>query len=114
VQDETPIGFWTDIAAQTRQELQPPISGFFAPVENGPVKGVLKGDVLQLQCANPFATDIINKPEVLQVVARKASAKLGRPIQAVAVDLSATGNNSEHMAELLRFGKAHSDIIKIK
>ena len=111
--DEAPVGFWTDIAAQTRQELQPPVSGFFAPTPNSPVKGILKGDTLILQCASPFAADIINKPEVLQVVARKASAKLGRPIRVQAADQS-SGGSPERMDQLLQFGKSHSDIINIK
>ena len=111
--DEAPLGFWTDIAAQTRQELQPPVSGFFAPAPHSPVKGVLTGDTLQLQCNAPFVTDIINKPEVLQVVARKASAKLGKQIRVVAVDLSSEGS-PQKMDQLLQFGKAHSDIVKIK
>lgn len=111
--DEAPVGFWTDIAAQTRQELQPPVSGFFAPTPNSPVKGILKGDTLILQCASPFAADIINKPEVLQVVARKASAKLGRQIRVQAADQS-NGGNPERMDQLLQFGKSHSDIVNIK
>ena len=111
--DEAPIGFWTDIAAQTRQELQPPVAGFFAPTPNSPVKGVLKGDTFYLNCAAPFVADIINKPEVLQVVARKASAKLGRPIRVVAIDESNSGN-TERMDQLLKFGKSHSDIVNIK
>ena len=112
VVDEAPIGFWTDIAAQTRQELQPPISGFFAPTPNAPVNGILKGDTLVLNCRAPFVADYINKPEVLQVVARKASAKMGRPINVITADQSNSGN-PERMDQLLQFGKAHSDIIKI-
>jgi len=111
--DEAPIGFWTDIAAQTRQELQPPVAGFFAPSPNAPVNGVLKGDTLVLKCTAPFVADYINKPEVLQVVARKASAKLGRPVRVTTGDQTAAGN-PERMDQLLQFGKAHSDIIKIK
>ncbi len=113
IQDEAPIGFWIDIAAQARQELQPPVSGFFAPAPHSPVKGVLVGDTLQLQCNAPFVTDIINKPEVLQVVARKASAKMGRPIRVVAIDQSSVGN-PQRMDQLLQFGKAHSNIVNIK
>jgi len=113
VEDQAPIGFWTDIAAQTRMELQPPVAGFFAPTQNAPVKGILRGDTFYLRCAAPFVADIINKPEVLQVVARKASAKLGRQIRVVAIDENNSGN-SERMDQLLEFGKTHSDIIKIK
>ena len=114
VQDDTPVGFWTDIAAQTRAELQPPLSGFFAPGPKTPIRGVLKGDTLQLVCVNSFTADMINKPEVLQVVSRKASAKLGRPVRVAAVDGSKAGDGGQRMQQLLQFGKDHSNIVNIK
>ena len=111
---EAPIGFWTDIAAQVRKELKPPVSGFFAPTPNAPIRGQLQGNTLNLVCANTFTMEIINKPEILELVSRKASAKLGTPVRAVAVDQTASKVKSEQMEQLLQFGRAHSDIIKIK
>ena len=58
--------------------------------------------------------DVLNKPEILEMISRKASAKLGRPIRAVAVDKSKINVKSRQMEQLLRFGQEHSDIIKIK
>ena len=112
--NEAPIGFWSDIAAEVRKELRPPVSGFFAAAPNAPVKGVLQGNKLVLMCANAFTLEIVNKPEVLSLVARKASAKLNTQIQAVAVDQTARNNKNEQMEQLLNFGRAHSDIVKIK
>ena len=63
---------------------------------------------------NSFTMGMINKPEILDLVARKASAKLGRPIRVTLADQSTGNGNSEQMEQLLRFGRAHSDIIKIK
>ncbi len=108
--EETPTGFWTEICSQVRKELKPPVSGFFAP--NGPVQGMLKGDTVVLLCANTFAKEIVDKPEVLELVARKASAKLGRTVRAVASDKSNVKDNQ--MEQLLQFGRAHSDVINIK
>ena len=112
--DEAPIGFWADLAGQIKASLRPPLSGFFVTTPNAPVQGVLQGDRLILVCANQFAVDMINKPEVLTMVSQKASAKLGRKIMAVAKDKSAAPQKSEHMDRLLEFGKQHSDIVKIK
>ena len=112
--EETPIGFWTDIASQVRKELKPPVSGFFAPTQNAPIQAKLHGSELVLLCANTFTMEIINKPEILDLVARKASAKLGRPIRVSVADKNAANAKSEQMEQLLRFGRAHSDIIKIK
>ena len=112
--NEAPIGFWSDMAAEVRKELRPPVSGFFAAAPNAPVKGVLQGSRLMLMCANAFTLEIVNKPEVLSLVSRKASAKLNKQIQVVAVDQTARNNKSEQMEQLLNFGRAHSDIVKIK
>lgn len=110
----TPEGFWTDIAAAVRKELKPPISGFFTTTPNSPVRGVLKGDRLLLVCTNVFTMEIINKPDVLDLVALKASAKLGRQIRVAVTDSENTAQKSQQMEQLLSFGRAHENIINIK
>ena len=112
--DETPMGFWMDVAAAVRQELKPPITGFFAPSPNAPVQGVLRGGEVIIQCANAFTLEMVNKPEIIALVERKASAKLGRPVRAKAVDKNSTVSKSKQMENLLSFGRAHGDIVKIK
>ena len=114
LEDEAPIGFWTDIAADVRRELKPPVSGFFANAQNAPVKGILKGSKLILLCANAFTMEVVNKPEIIHLIERKASAKLNAQVQVKAVDQSSNTTKSEQMEQLLQFGRAHSDIIKIK
>ena len=106
--------FWVDMVSEIRKELKPPASGFFVNTQNAPVEGVLRDNKLELVCAAPFIVDVVNKPEILEMVARKASAKLGRPIRVVAVDKTAVNVKSKQMEQLLRFGKEHSDIITIK
>ncbi len=112
--DETPVGFWTDLAGEVRRELKPPVSGFFAPTPNAPVQGVLSGNELQLRCTSTFTLDVVNKPEILSLIAQKASAKLGRPIRVTAVDIHARPASGGGMEQLLKFGRAHSDIVRIK
>ncbi len=112
--NEAPVGFWTDISAQIRKELKPPISGFFLSTPNAPVQGVLQGGQLVLICANSFIMEIINKPEILELVSRKVSAKLGMPIRVIAADKTTSGGKSKQMEQLLQFGRDHSDVIKIK
>ena len=112
--DNTPAGFWPDLVAAVRQELRPPVSGFFTTTPNAPVKGVLQDNAVVLVCANEFALTMINKPELLSLVARKASAILGRPVAAKAVDKLAKPETSVRMQQLLDFGRAHSDIVNIK
>ena len=111
---EAPLGFWTDMVAQIKRELKPPASGFFASTPNAPVQGVLQGNRLLLVCSNKFTMEVINKPEILELVSRKASAKLGMPVRAVATDRESSNTKTEQMERLLDFGRAHSDIVKIK
>ena len=112
--DNTPAGFWPDLVAAVRQELRPPVSGFFNTTPNAPVRGSLQGNTVVLLCANGFALDIINKPEILSLVGRKASAILGRQVGAKAVDKLARPETTERMKQLMDFGKAHSDVVRIK
>ena len=113
-QDQTPVGFWTDVAAAVRKELNPSLMGFFATTPNAPLRGIVCGDRLLLSCANKFIQEIVNKPDILELVTRKASAKLGRPLRVVVTDQSAAEEKNEQMEQLLDFGRAHSDIITIK
>ena len=111
---QMPVGFWTDLTASLRAELKPPVLGFFASSPNAPVQGQLQADTLLLRCNSTFVADQINKPEILQLVTRKASAMLGRNVKVKTVDLSVTPQNSAKMDQLLQFGRSHSDVIKIK
>ena len=113
-EDPAPVGFWTDLAAAIRQELRPPVSGFFAPTPNAPVQGVLQGNGVVLRCTNDFTVKMIDKPEILEIVSRKAATILGRPVTVKAVDASAAPQTNKKMEQLLNFGRAHSDVIKIK
>ena len=55
-----------------------------------------------------------NKPEIVTLVERKATAKLGRPVRVKAVDKNSAASKSKQMEQLLNFGRAHGDIVKIK
>ena len=112
--DETPMGFWPELCASIRQELRPPVSGFFTQTQEGPVNGRLLGGRLVLECANAFTVEMVNRPEVLAIIARKASAMLKKPMQVVAVDKSEQPKRNANLDQLLNFGREHSDIISIK
>jgi DNA polymerase III gamma/tau subunit len=113
-QDNAPVGFWSDLVSAVRQELKGPVSGFFNATPNAPVQGVLQGGKVVLQCSNSFIQEMINKPDILSLVSRKASAILGRQISAMVVDKSAAPQQNARLQELMSFGREHSDIVKIK
>ena len=112
--DETPIGFWVDLAAAMRPELPRALAGFFSGTENAPIKGMIRGDRLGLLCANDFVTQMVDKPEIRELAARKASLMLGKPITVKVVDRTAKPEKSAQLEQLMAFGREHSDIIKIK
>ena len=113
-QNDAPAGFWLDLCGGVRKELKPPVTGFFAGTPNAPVQGVLTGGRLELQCTNAFTAQMLDKPEILEVVSRKAGAMLGRQTQAIVVDLSAKPKGNPRMEQLMQFGREHADIVKIK
>jgi len=114
LQDEAPVGFWADVAAAVRMELPPSSAGFFGTGNSLSVDGLLTGDLLLLKCATKFVLDMVDKPDVLSLVARKAAAKLGRPVRVKAVDQSAGPIRNENLEQLLNFGRAHKNIVTIQ
>ena len=69
---------------------------------------------LVLLCNDKFVMDMVNKPEILEMFSRKASAALGSPVRAVTAVKGANQTNSHQLEELLSFGRANSGIINIK
>jgi len=112
--NDAPVGFWSELVAAVRKELKPPVSGFFVATPNAPVQGALVGERLELRCTNAFTAQMLDRPDILQVVSRKAGAMLGRPVQVAAVDITAKPQGNPRMEQLMNFGRAHSDIVKIK
>jgi len=111
--DEAPVGFWADIVSAVRIELTPSMRGFFTTSENAPVRGILCNGKLILACANKFILDIINKPDIIALVSRKASAKIGQPIRVVVTDDCDVSTKNEQMDQLLSFGRLHSNVVTI-
>ena len=89
------------------------MGGFFSCTPNAPLRGELHGNRLHLICVNKYIIDIVNRADVLEVVARKASAKLGRQISVAIVDSENATVTGNEMNELLQFGREHSSIINI-
>ena len=87
--------------------------GFFTP--NGPVHPVLKDDTLTLAADTDFVLNIIRKPAVQELVQKKASAALGRPITVrFARKDQVSENGNDPMDALVAFGGQHNDIFTIK
>jgi DNA polymerase-3 subunit gamma/tau len=112
--DDTPIGFWVDLAAAMRPELPRSLVGFFSGTDNAPVRGLVRENRVGLICANAFVTQMVDRPDVRDLAAPKASLILGRPVTVKVVDRTARPEQNKQMEQLMAFGREHSDIIKIK
>ena len=111
--DDTPIGFWVDLANSMRPELQPALRAFLDPTGKI-MNAIVRGDRVGLICADEFVTNMVDKPEIRELATRKASAMLGRPVTVKVVNRKAERSKSKQMEQLMAFGREHSDIIKIK
>ena len=111
---EAPAGFWPELCGAVKKELKPPLSGFFSPSVSSPLQGALVGNVLELRCSNDFLVKMLDRPDILEIVSRKAGAMLNRPVRVQLVDLTAKPAGNPRMEQLMKFGREHSDIIKIK
>lgn len=108
------MGFWSDVLAAARGELPRHYTGLFGTSDTSSVTGVVSGERLELRCTNTWTAQAIDREELLEVMARKASSLLGRPLRAVVVDLNASPAADSPMEQLLRFGRENPDIVTIK
>ena len=113
-EDISPAGFWAELVSSVSQELRMPAVGFFRDGPNAPISASVEEKRVVLRCANSFILGMIDTPQTMALVGRKASAILGRPVSAVAVDVTKSAVKSEKMERLMDFGRAHSDIVTIK
>ncbi|MBQ1281703.1 MAG: DNA polymerase III subunit gamma/tau [Oscillospiraceae bacterium] len=111
-QSGLPAGFWADLTSALREEFRPPVRSFFG--QNGPLTAQLRGEVLYL-CGQEFEKNMVNKPEVLQTVAQKASVLLGYPVR---VEFHLTGQRfdggHDKMEDLLSLQSTLGDRMTIK
>ena len=113
-EDESTVGFWAELVSAIRREMRPPVVGFFTTSDNAPVRGILNGNRLILRCNNAFTVELVDKPEIRELVARKAANLLGKNLTVTVEDGSAKPRNDEKMQQLMNFGRSHSDIVRIK
>ena len=112
--EQLPTGQWVDIVTQAKKELPPWLLGYFGTTPDSSVVGVIKNGKLVLLCNSQYVLDTVNKPEVLEIFARKTSAKMGTPIQAVAMLKTSANTSSAQFEKLMDFGRGNPDIIHIK
>lgn len=112
--EEMDPGAWTELLSAVRKELKPPASGYFMQSDNAPIKGSLHDGILELRCVNKFVAEIVDRPEILEVVSRKVSAMAGKRIVVKVTDFSSKPQANPQFERILDFGRSHSDVFNIK
>ena len=113
-QTAVPAGFWPELLERLRPALKPSAMSMFGTSENAPVHGRLEKNRLLLIAENDFAFGIVNRPDVLQTAAEKASALLGHPVTAQAQKAGAAEQDHTGFDRLLHFAEEHPEIVDIK
>ena len=111
--DDTPMGFWVDQAAAMAAELPPMARGFLDPTGRQ-TNAIVRGNRVGLICANDFVVNMVDKPEIRDLAARKASMILGRPVTVKIVNREAERSKTKEMEQLKAVFRDHPDIMKIK
>ena len=112
---QAPPAFWTDFLAKLHMQLPSRLKGYFSA--EGPVKPALEQDLLTLVADSAFVKKMVDVPQVTEAATQAASAVLGRPIRVRITMKGKSGpaaGGPDPMADLVAFGRQHSDIIKIK
>ena len=103
---------WDEVRQQVAKEILPQWRNVLS--DKNAVNGYFRGPQLFLVCNNPFVKGIFDDPKINDLVARKASAHMGRPITVVVTsDASAVGPTGD-MEKLLRFGQDFPGIVNFK
>ena len=103
---------WDEVCQQVAKEILPQWRNVLS--DKSAVNGYFRGPQLFLVCNNPFVKGIFDDPQINALVARKASAHMGRPITVVVTnDASAVGPTGD-MEQLLRFGQEFPSIVNFK
>lgn len=101
-----PGDFWQRVRAQTAAQLPAGISLILE--DPSQAMGRLVGDTLRLSVDNPFAKNMLDRPDVTGLLAKNASAMLGRSVRVEVAEEELTsavseGERDRKLAELGRF-----------
>ena len=103
---------WDEVCQQIAKEILPQWQNVITNKEA--VNGYFRGPQLFIVCNNPFVKDIFTDPKTNELVARKASARMGRPITVVVTEDASVVSRTADTEMLLRFGQDFPGIVNFK
>ncbi len=110
--DLQPDEAWDEVCQQVAKEIEPRWQGIVT--DKNSVVGYFRGPQLFLVCSNIFVKGIFDNPVVNALVARKASAHMGKPITVVVTNDATKVAPAGDMEQLIRFSQDFPGIVNFK
>ena len=103
---------WDEVCQQVAKEILPQWRNVIT--NKDAVNGYFRGPQLFVVCNIPFVKDIFTEPKTNELLTRKASAHMGRPITVVVTNDASSVGATADMEQLLRFGQDFPGIVNFK
>ena len=110
--EELPVTFWADLVDATRK-WRPSLGGYINTNDSNLVTPRRSGDLLELTCATDMVRSIVDREDVRDFMAQKASALLHRPLR-VRFTVRSGRAGEDPINNLIAFGQEHPDIFHIQ
>ena len=111
-QTELPVTFWADLVDATRK-WRPSLGGYINTNDSNLVTPKRSGDLLELTCATDMVRSIVDREDVRDFMAQKASALLRRPVR-VRFTVRSGRAGEDPMNNLVNIAREHPDIFHIQ
>lgn len=111
---DLPVGFWPEYFAKVGVAL-PFSDRFLLGVQpDAPARADLNGTTITVYAQSQMVKERLDKPEIRQMMAEKATAMLKQRITVRVLLAQEHATSNDNLQRLVAFGKAHDDIITIK
>ena len=110
--EELPVTFWADLVDAARK-WRPSLGGYINTNDSNLVTPKLSGELLELSCATDMVRSIVDREDVRDFMARKASALLHRPVR-VRFTVRSGRSGEDPMNNLVNIAREHPDIFHIQ
>ena len=110
--EELPVTFWADLVDATRKWRQS-LGGYINTNDSNLVTPKLNGDLLELSCATDVVRSIVDREDVREFMAQKASALLHSPVRVRFTVRSGRGGE-DPIKNLIEMSQKHPDIFHVQ
>ena len=110
--EELPVTFWADLVDATRK-WRPSLGSYINTNNANMVVPELKGDLLELVTATEMVRSFVDRDDVRDFMAHKASALLHRPVR-VRFTVRDSRGGKDPINKLIEISQKHSDLFHVQ